>query len=84
LRETQLKKELTAAIEKETQSKGIRAEDRYGDTIVIGNRINCLAQGKSTVTGGTVISVTKKNVIYISKDGRQFWRNHNNVEVLDS
>ena len=43
LREAQFKKELTAgAIERETQSKEIRAKDRYDTTIIIGNRINCL------------------------------------------
>ena len=83
LREAQLKKELTAAIKKETQSKEIRAKDRYDTTIVIGNRIHCLTRGKSTATGGTVISITRKNIIFVSRDGRQFWRSHNNVEVID-
>jgi hypothetical protein len=83
LREAQLKKELTAAIEKETSSEQIRAKDRYDTTIVIGNRIHCLTRGKSTATGGTVISITRKNVIFVNRDGRQFWRSHNNVEVID-
>ena len=83
LREAQLKKELTAAIEKETSSEQIRAKDRYDTTIVIGNRIHCLTRGKSTATGGTVISITRKNVIFVSRNGRQFWRSHNNVEVID-
>ena len=77
LREAQFKKELTAAIERETQSKEIRAKDRYDTTIIIGNRINCLTRGKSTATGGTVISIMRKNVIFISRDRRQFWRSHN-------
>ena len=84
LREAQLKKDLTAAIERETQPKEIvRAKDRYNTTIVIGNKIHCLTRGSSTATGGTVINITRKNVIFVSRDGRQFWRSHNNVKVID-